>query len=125
MPQMDEESIKKIEKEKRIRKERNKLRKKLKESGADLQALEGLIDNTSWMKIELEDMRKDIDENGREAPFQQSANVPPYMRERPVVGEYMKLSKDYESKMKVLLSYLPHDDDPTAADEFQAFLRRG
>lgn len=113
------------EKEKRVRKEKLKLRRKLKNSGADLSALEGLIDNVSWAKVELEDMRADIDENGREAPFQQSPNVPEYMRERPVVGEYMKLSKDYESKMKILLSYLPHDDSTAAADEFQAFLRRG
>jgi hypothetical protein len=113
-------------KEQKVKTERNKLKKIFKSLDPKaMQVLDGLIDNCAWMRIQLEDLRADLDENGTTELFQQSEKVDPYPRERPEAAQYIKISKNYESGIRALVSNLPKDQQANALDDFQAFMARG
>lgn len=113
-------------KDQKVRAERNKLRKIFRNLDPNIrQALDGLIDNCAWMRIQLEDLRGFLDENGTTELFQQSEKVDPYPRERPEAAQYIKISKNYESGIRALIINLPKEQQDQAEDDFQKFMARG
>ena len=106
-----------------IKKEKNRLLKICESMNpAVLDSVAGLIDNLSWLRVELDTLREDIDENGYTELFQQSEKVPPYNKERPQVSEYDKWFKNYVNGLKQLVSKLPDDSQAAAMDELQEFM---
>lgn len=100
-------SKKVLTKEARIKKEYNALKRNYKTLPKDrLNVVEGLIQRAAFMKISLEDMEVDLDEKGFVEEFQQSPNVDPYERERPVARLYNSMNKNYQSIIKELSSHL-------------------
>lgn len=78
---------KELTKEERVKKEVNRLKRIYKEMPKDtLMVVEGLIVEAADLRVRLEDIRKDLDENGYDEMFSQSENQEPYERERPQAG---------------------------------------
>lgn len=114
----------KIKKETRIKRENKRLRNKYKELPKDfLEIVDGLIDEAAFMRVELQDMKEDMIENGRIEEFCQSANSKPYDRERPVVRQYNQMVRNYQNIIKQLDEKLPKKSEiPEKPDGFDEFI---
>ncbi|MFJ8220541.1 hypothetical protein [Bacillus cereus] len=99
---------KELTKEERVKKEVNRLKRIYKEMPKDtLMVVEGLIVEAADLRVRLEDIRKNLDENGYDEMFSQSENQEPYERERPQARRYISMNKNYQSIMKQLGDYVP------------------
>ncbi len=102
---------KELTKEDRINKEFRKLKRTFKMLSKDsLIVAEGLMKRAAFMRVTLEDMELDLDENGFVEMFSQSDKTDPYERERPVARLYNTMNKNYQSIMKQLAEYVPKPD---------------
>ncbi|RRJ49932.1 hypothetical protein EIM20_30485, partial [Pseudomonas aeruginosa] len=64
--------------------------------------VEGLIIQAARMRVMLNYMWEDIQENGEYDMFQQSQNVPAYERERPIARLYNTRDQSYQRVMNQL-----------------------
>ena len=80
------------------------------------QVAEGLIVRAAFMRIELEDLEKDIQENGWTEMFSQGRQEP-YARARPQGQTYNAVNANYQKIIKQLDSMLPRDEVPPADPE--------
>ena len=110
----------------RIRKEINRLNKIFViKSDEEKAYLESLIKRAAFMRCNLEDMEKDLNEKGFTEMFTQSAQAPPYERERPMARMYNSLNKNYQTLMKQLSDFVDRTEKPPEDDGFDDFLRNG
>lgn len=88
--------------------------------------VEGLIVEAADLRVRLEDIRKDLDENGYDEMFSQSENQEPYERERPQARRYISMNKNYQSIMKQLGDYVPKiPPEPKKKDDgFDSFVNK-
>lgn len=117
----------KKKKETRIKAEKKRLFEKYENLPKEtLAVVDGLIDRAAFMRIQLDDMEDDINENGAVEMFQQSDNMDPYERERPVMKQYVALGKNYLAVVKQLDDKLPKEEKEAAEkeDAFINFLGR-
>ena len=112
-------------KEERIRKERNRIKKVLAKLSKEKQELAaGLMDLAAFQRIELEDMRKDIAENGYTEKFSQSSSMQPYDRERPISKMFMMLQGKYKETITALCSMMPKSEVKAAeTDLMEEYIR--
>lgn len=97
----------------RIRREITRLNKIFSgKSEQEKEYLSGLIKRAAFMKCQLEDMEKDLNEKGFTEMFTQSVYAKPYERERPAARMYNALNKNYQTIMKQLEGFI----DKTTAD---------
>lgn len=82
-------------------------------------AIEPLIKRAAYMRVTLEDMETDLDENGFVEMFTQSEKTDPYERERPIARLYNTMNKNYQSIMKQLTEFV--EKEPPKADEGDGF----
>ncbi|MRS25901.1 hypothetical protein [Bacillus sp. RIT694] len=118
---------KELTKEERVKKEVNRLKRIYKEMPKDtLLVVEGLIVEAADLRVRLEDIRKDLDENGYDEMFSQSENQDPYERERPQSRRYISMNKNYQSIMKQLGDYVPKiPPEPKKKDDgFESFVNK-
>ena len=110
-------------KEARIKREVSALKRQYKaiDAAHKLNA-ERLIQRAAYQKATLEDLEKDLDENGWTEPFQQSTSIEPYDRKRPNADLYISLSAQYTRTMKQLDSMLPKGTGSATDDELIDFL---
>lgn len=110
-------------KESRIKREATALKKQYKaiDEARKLTA-ERLIQRAAYQKVTLEDLERDLDENGWTEPFRQSSNLPPYDRRRPNADIYMSLTAQYGRTLKQLDAMLPKGS-ATISDELMDFLK--
>ncbi|MED1640097.1 hypothetical protein P4V01_24755 [Bacillus thuringiensis] len=116
---------KELTKEERVKKEINRLKRIYKEMPKDtLMVVEGLIVEAADLRVRLEDIRKDLDENGYDEMFSQSENQDPYERERPTARRYIAMNKSYQTIMKQLGDYIPKKPVETKpqSDGFEEFV---
>lgn len=112
-------------KEQRIKREKTRLNKIFKEIEAGKrEVVQGLIERAAFMRVELEDLERDIVSNGWVAPFQQSEKVDAYMRARPEGQTYTNLNSGYQKIVKQLVDIMPEDSDKNAAQELMNFVNR-
>lgn len=113
-----------LTKEKRISAEKLRLTKIYSEIPEEKKRLiDGLINRAAFMRITLEDMEKDLDENGFVEFFTQSEKTEPYERERPVARLYNTMNKNYQSIIKQLSDLLPKEDArKEVSDGFEDFV---
>ncbi len=115
-----------VPKSSRIRKEITRLNKIFViKSDEEKAYLEGLIKRAAFMRCNLEDMEKDLNEKGFTEMFTQSAQAPPYERERPMARMYNSLNKNYQTLMKQLSDFVDRTEKPPEDDGFDDFLRNG
>ncbi len=85
-------------------------------------AAEGLLAETAFMRVALEDLRAVIDSDGIIEMFEQGPNR--YLRQHPAVKSYLSMVQRYTACCKLLLDMLPAPDQDAAEDELMAFVRR-
>ena len=92
----------------RVRKEFNRLKKIFKNMPPNqFVVVQGLIVQAARLRVSLDDLWTDIEENGRTEMFSQSADVGPYQRERPAAKQFATLDKNYQTIMKQLTDLCP------------------
>ncbi|WP_034443528.1 hypothetical protein [Cloacibacillus evryensis] len=118
-------STREISKDERITKEIRRLLKIFKALPMKRRAvLDGLIKRAAYMRITLEDMEADLNENGFVEMFSQSEKLDPYERERPIARQYNAVNKNYQNVMKMLNDALKAEpDEKPGGDDFQNFLQ--
>lgn len=105
--------------------EKNRLNRIYKDiSKENKSIIEGLINRAAFMRITLDDMEQDLDENGFVEPFSQSEKLEPYERERPVARLYNTMNKNYQSIIKQLSDLLPKEKVVEKDDGFEYFIRQ-
>ena len=118
---------KELTKEERVKKEYNRLKRLYKELPKDvLNLVDGLIWEAADLRVRLENIREDLDENGYDEMFSQSPDQEPYERERPQARRYIAMNKNYQTIMKQLGDRLPKYEAPSkepVSDGFDEFAR--
>lgn len=105
-------------KEQRINAEKLRLTRIYKEVPKEHKGiLDGLIKRAAFMRVTLEDMEADLDENGFVELFTQSEKTEPYERERPVARLYNTMNKNYQSIIKQLSDLVPKQDKAAEVDD--------
>ena len=109
--------------EKDVKKEKNRLKKVFKEiEEKKKRAAEGLFDEAAFMRISLQMLKEDLQENGFTELFQQSEKQEPYERERPQAKIYSTMNGNYQKIIKQLTDLLPKDaPKPKVGDPFEEF----
>jgi len=117
---------KELTKEQRIRKEFNRLKRfyKVLVSDEKLKSIDGLMQRAAYLRITIEDMEADLDENGFTELFSQSENQSPYERERPTARLFNTMTKNYQSAMTQLNKVLPDEAPKDTDDGFDNFVNR-
>lgn len=116
-----------IARDTRVLKEVERLRNLYKDMPKDtLSVVEGLVIQAARLRIMLDDMWKDIDENGDTELFTQSEKTDPYERERPVARLYNTRDTNYQRVMKQLTDLLPKENTEKKEEDdgFDAFVMR-
>jgi hypothetical protein len=98
-------------KEERIKSEKSRLNKIYKDIEEKRKnTVQGLIERAAYMRVSIEDMEKDLDENGFTEWFQQGENQKPYQRKRPIADMYNQMNNSYQKCINQLTNLLPKDD---------------
>ena len=117
---------KKSPKEKRIDAEFKKLELLLETLPGDrAEAAKGMAHRLAFMTITLEDLEKDINDNGIVEMFTQSEKAPPYERERPAARLYNSTIRNYTSACKQFLDNFPKERIEGKEDELLKFISKG
>ena len=120
----NEQLSQKLDKEKKIKQEINRVKKLYKDFPKDkVKALDGLIQEAAFMKISLEEMREDLLVNGLTEIFEQGSQK--FDRERPQVKIYTTFMQRYSGAMKQLIDLLPEEEKKEEVDELLEFLKKG
>lgn len=127
LPLSDEPKITRLytpeEKEKRIKRELNRLKKIFAALPEDAKRVaDGLIQEAAFMRVTLEETRAVIDREGVIERFEQG--VQRFYREHPATKVYTALINRYQGVMKQLIDLIP-DDDKTkqGVDELMEFVK--
>lgn len=98
--------------DKQVTKERERLLEIYKDIPGDkLKVAEGLIIQAARLRVMLNYMWQDIQDNGEYDMFQQSDKAPPYERERPVARLYTTRDQSYQRVIKQLTDLLPKESN--------------
>jgi len=110
------------EKEKRIKREKSRLTRFYRDLvGAKKGIAAGLIERAAFMRVQCEDLEKDLNENGWTAPFSQG-NQEPYDRARPQGQAYQTLNANYQKIIRQLDAMLPPEKETPQSDGFDDFV---
>ncbi len=111
-----------LSKDEQIKKEEARLReiyKDIKEENKSI--IDGLIHSAAFMRVQLEIYEHDLNTKGYFEMFTQSANTPPYERERPAARLYSTMNKNYQTIIKQLGDLLPKESANTKTNENDGF----
>ena len=112
----------KIEKEKRIKAEESRLKRIYKKIGSEKMNLAiGAIQRAAFLRVSLQELEDDINENGYTEKFQQG-NQEPYDRKRPNGETYRSFEDSYLKTGKHLTDMLPKAEPKPETDEFDEFI---
>lgn len=86
--------------------------------------VEGLIDRAAFMKVQLDMLEEDIQENGVTEMFRQSENQQAYERKRPKADLYNSMNVAYQKIIKQLCDLLPKTEKKAGqgSDPFAEFI---
>ena len=90
----------------------------------ELALADGLIVQAARIRVKLDLLNKDIEENGMTELFQQSDKVEPYSRERPEAALFVKLDKNYQAIIRQLQDMVPVEE-PAEGDDLSEFRKDG
>lgn len=106
------------EREKLVKKEEKRLLEIYKDLPSEkLKVATGLIVQAARLRVMLNYMWEDIQENGEYDLFQQSDKAPPYERERPIARLYNTRDQSYQRAIKQLSDLLPKEQKIEETDE--------
>ena len=81
---------------------------------------EGLLENAAFMRIELQDLAKELQEKGWTELFSQG-NQEPYPRARPQGQMYNSTNGNYQKVIKQLDAMLPRQEQTAPGDPGDGF----
>ena len=84
-----------------------RLRRIYKDLPPNKLAIAGLIVQAARLRVRLDELWEDIQENGSLEPFVQSSATEPYLRERPASKMFTATDKSYQSIIKQLDALTP------------------
>ena len=120
---------KELTKEERIKREERRLNRIFKDIDPKKKnIIPGLVQRAAHLRIMLDDLAQDLDENGYVESFQQGKDNPPYDRKRPAADLYTTTNTVYQKVIKQLTDLLPKEDKSATAakadpiSEFEAFV---
>lgn len=118
----DSKLTKKLEKEKEIKQEINRINGFLKEIEPKVKkGAKSLIDNVAYMAVTLRELRDDINQEGLITEYQNGENQFG-TKKSPKVEIYNTMVKNYTSSFKTLLDLLPKNKEQTIDDGFEEFV---
>lgn len=86
-------------------------------------ALEGLINDSAFMKVMLEEIRVDLLKSGMFEIFEQGSQR--FERERPQAKTYSTYIQKYAGVQKQLIDLLPQEEQKKEKSELDQFMQRG
>jgi len=114
--------VEKSDKEKRIKKEKTRLKKLLKDLPEDKQKLaDGLIAQAAFMRVTLEELQEIMNTDGPVELFEQGAQR--MLREHPAAKTYNTMVRNYTAVCKAMFGLLPEGERKVAADELMDFVK--
>jgi len=106
-----------MEKDERIKKEIQKLRKIFKNLPKDKSAIvEKLISNAAFMAVTLDDLQDAVNKNGCVIDYGTKRN--------PAAEIYNTMIKNYSTTIKQLIDLLPTEEAKVAESEFVKFIQK-
>jgi len=112
-----------MSKEEKINKEIKRLNSIYKDLPKKEKAvIDGLVKRAAYMRITLEEMEQDLNENGFVEWFSQSEKTEPYERERPVARLYNTINKNFQGIMKQLSDFVIKEPPKPEDDGFEKFV---
>lgn len=93
----------KMKKQTRINQEKKRLMKIYEDLPEEsLEIFQGQFDQASFLRVELDDIREELQETGWVEMFQNSPDLEPFERDRPLAKQYMRLASEYRNTIKLL-----------------------
>ncbi|PGM94532.1 hypothetical protein [Bacillus cereus] len=110
-----------VERQELVHKENERLKKLFQDiPPRKLKVVEGLIVQAARLRVSLNEMWKDLSENGDYEMFSQSDKTEPYERERPVARLYNTRDQSYQRIMKQLTELLPEERNTKEVKKYVA-----
>lgn len=107
----------KKEKDKKIKNEVDRLSKNYAEIDKKKRAIiRGLIQRAAFMRVTLNELEEDLNENGFIEPFSQGDQTP-YDRKRPAADLYNTMNANYQKIIKQMTDMLPKDEAATKEND--------
>jgi DNA primase large subunit len=105
-----------VDKEKLIEKEKKRLKEQFKEiKGNKLKVVEGLIDEASYIRLTLVELKEQLDRDGHvDLMTQGSSSI---LREHPASKIYNAMIKNYTTIIKQLTQLLPKEETKKEIDD--------
>lgn len=113
-----------LEKEKKIRAEKNRIAKIYKNNNLDkdiIKVLEGLISDAAFMRVAIEETKAELIKNGMMEKFKNGSQV--FWRERPESKVFLNFMKQYSSTMKQLIDLMPVQVKEEEQDQLTKFIQ--
>lgn len=121
--QLKEEFRSKLDREKRIKQEINRIKKLYKDLPKEkIKVLEGLVTEAAFMKNSLEETRQVLICDGLTEIFEQGTQS--FTREKPEVKIYTTMVQRYSNVMKQLIDLMPVEEKEKEKDELLEFLNK-
>lgn len=106
-----------LEKIKRIKKEKSRLRRTLKEvDESKKKAVESAIDDVAFMAVTMEDLRENIIRDGTTVEYKNGENQFG-TKQSPDAQLYLQFSQKHTQAMKILLDCMPKTEKPVKKDD--------
>jgi hypothetical protein len=115
-----------LEKEKKIRQEKNRIAKIYKNINMDkdiTKVLDGLISDAAFMRISLEEVKQKLIKEGLMEKFKNGAQE--FMREKPEAKLFLNFMKQYANTMKQLIDLMPVQVKDEEQDQLLQFFQSG
>ena len=115
-----------LEKEKKIRAEKNRIAKIYKNNNLDkdiIKVLEGLISDAAFMRVAIEEIKQNLTKDGLMEKFKNGSQE--FMREKPESKLFLNFMKQYASTMKQLIDLMPVQVKEEEQDQLLQFFQSG
>ncbi|AFA49835.1 hypothetical protein Awo_c31070 [Acetobacterium woodii DSM 1030] len=115
-----------LEKEKKIRAEKNRILKIYKNMQMDkdiIKVLEGLISDAAFMRVSIEELKQKLIKEGLMEKFKNGSQV--FDRERPEAKAFRDYGKQYDNIMKQLIDLMPAKEQKEEQDQLLQFFQSG
>lgn len=115
-----------LEKEKKIRAEKNRIAKIYKNNNLDkdiIKVLEGLISDAAFMRVAIEEIKQNLIKDGLMEKFKNGSQE--FMREKPESKLFLNFMKQYASTMKQLIDLMPVQVKEEEQDKLLQFFQSG
>ncbi|MBC3901523.1 hypothetical protein GH811_18145 [Acetobacterium malicum] len=115
-----------LEKEKKIRQEKNRIAKIYKNINMDrdiTKVLDGLISDAAFMRISIEEVKQKLIKEGLMEKFKNGSQE--FMREKPEAKLFLNFMKQYANTMKQLIDLMPVQVKDEEQDQLLQFFQSG